>query len=521
MTANPEAGETAQRVADAIRASSPVHGLTRRSPMHRLGRRRLGPGAVLAQSFGSIAPAAASSVTPALAMAVGAGSGATWSALLALGAALVIASMVNVFTRRMAAPSSLYAFAAQGLGRTGGFLSAAALLVGYGAIAMMCVAAATLHFSAVAGRIAPWLSSGTAVVAAALTIGGLLTAVIAVIVRRGTSSTWAVLLGLEVLSVLAVLVACALLMAGPADATASVVAPEPRDLPSTGPLGLLAGVLVCASGFVGFESGSALGPEARRPFRVVPRVIRWTPLISGSVLLISTFAQVHAFGLTDVDPTTTPAPLHDLLAAFGYAGFWPTALDLAVGCSFALCAIASITALVRLLFALGTEGVLPARLARVNRRFRTPTTALAWSLPVIVGVPALCTVAGMPVRDLMDTLTALGVLGYMLAYLGVCAAVLPFLRRIGEITALPAVTSVAAVTALVVLIPTYAVLQIATGAGAAVLVMTVVAVVAVVAFLLISRHRPHGVEAIGLFDATSAEDVLHAARPASGGRGRS
>ncbi len=508
-------------MADAIRASSPVPGLTRRSPVHRLGRRRLGAGAVLAQSFGSIAPAAASSVTPALAMAVGAGSGAVWSALLALGAALLIASMINVFTRRMAAPSSLYAFAAQGIGRTGGFLSAVALLVGYGAIAMMCVAAATLHFAAVAGRLAPALATGAAVVVAAVLIGGLLTALIAVIVRRGTSSTWAVLLGLELLSVLAVLVACGLLMTTPVEGSASAPPPTPRELPSTGFVGLLAGVLVCASGFVGFESGSALGPEARRPFRVVPRVIRWTPLISGTVLLISTFAQVRAFGLTDVDPAATPAPLHDLLGAFGYGGFWPITLDLAVGCSFALCAIASLTALVRLLFALGTEGVLPSRLARVHRRFRTPTTALAWSLPIIVIVPALCTTAGMPVRDLMDTLTAVGVLGYMLAYLGVSAAVVPFLRRIGEMTPLPAVGATVAVIALGVLIPTYAALQIATGSGAAVLVMGLIAVVAVIGFVLIRRHRPQGAQAIGMFDATSAEDVLHAAQPSTRGRDRS
>ena len=102
-------------LARAIERPEPVAGLADRSPLAGLARRSVGFADVLAQSVSAVAPAGAAFTTPLLVSAVAGG-----VSLPALAAALVIAlltaSTINEFTRRMAATGSLYTFVARGLG---------------------------------------------------------------------------------------------------------------------------------------------------------------------------------------------------------------------------------------------------------------------------------------------------------------------------------------------------------------------------------------------------------------------
>ena len=508
----------ARRIGAAIRSSHPVRGLARRSPFHRLDRRRLGPGAVVAQSLGSIAPAAASCTTPVLAISLSSGSGALWSALIALVVALLVAAAINVFTRRMAAPGSLYSFAAQGLNPAGAFLTGSALLLGYAGIAVMCLVASAGYIGGVVARSSP-TGSGPGVTLVVFLLA-VVAAVVAIIVRRGTSTTWALLLGVEVVSVIAVVAASIALLAVPGDHSSFgdvlTAAPPADSLGSAGLIGVFAGVIVCTSGFVGFESGAALGPETRRPFLVIPRVVRWTPIASGAVLVLATWAQVDGFSATGVDPAVTAVPMHDLLTARGLGDAWSIPLDLAVGCSFVACAIASVTALVRLLFAMGTEGVITRRFSLVHRRFRTPVVALSAGLALVVLVPIAALLLGVPQRMIAEVAVGTGVLGYMVAYVGVSVAAPRFLRRIGELSAASAAASVAAAAFLILMVTAYVGMQLSAGNGLAVLILAGVLSLAAVYFSLLRRHRPKRVQAIGVFDATSSEDVLQSAPAAPG-----
>jgi amino acid transporter len=494
-----------------VLASRPVSGLADRSPVYALDRRRLAPGAVFTQSVGSIAPAAAASITPAATIAAGAGGGAVWSALLAVGVAMLIALAINTFTRRMAAPGSLYSFAVKGLGAFPGFLTGCMLLVGYGGVAMACIVASATYLS----RAFEWVghvpvSPGFTAILALFVLS-----IVAVVVWRGTRTLWPYLLAVEGLCVAAVLAVSAALFLAATPGSVVPAAPAGGDSAGGFPLlGIAAGVIVSTSGFVGFESGSALGPEARRPFRVVPRVVRWTPILSGIVLIIATAAQSVAFTHTGIDPAEASAPLPQLLAASGFGGWWSWAIDLAVGLSFIACAIASVMALGRLLFALALEGVLPRRLARVGRRFRTPHLALACGLAVVGVVPIVTLALGVPFRPLMDGLVGVGVFGYMLAYLGVCIAAPLFLRRIGELTRVALVLPLIAAGLLAILIPTYAVYQVMDGSAVALSVGCAVGIIASISYAVLRRRRPERIRALGVFDSTSGEDLLW------GGRGR-
>jgi amino acid transporter len=491
--------DRAARARLAIRASGPVRGLAARSPVHRLDRRRLSSWAVVAQSLGSIAPAAAASTTPAVAIAAGSGGSAIASALLAVGIALLVAGGINVFTRRLTTPGSLYTFAVKGLGPFRGYLVGCALLLGYAGIAAACIAAAAHYLTR-------WSTGGIPIIVA---FAVAVVAIVAIVVRRGTRSLWPALLVVEVLSVAAVLAACVVLIGSMSTATAPPQTTPPTvGAPGAGILiGIVVGVVISASGFVGFESGTALGPETRRPFLVVPRVVRWTPIATGAVLIVSTCAQVLAFDRTGLDPASAASPLPDLLSTLGNSPAWTLVLDLAIGASFIAGALASVTALARLLFALSLERVLPAPLSRVHPRHRTPYIALLCAMPVVGGVPIVALAAGAPFRPIMDSLVSIGVLGYLLAYLGVSVAAPRFLKRIGESTTTARVASVLVTTMLAGVISTYIVYQTVTGSMLPVVVVASAIAAASVYFTAAIRRRPEIVEALGVFDATSAEDL--------------
>jgi hypothetical protein len=66
------------------------------------------------------------------------------------------------------------------------------------------------------------------------------------------------------------------------------------------------------------------------------------------------------------------------------------------------------------------------------------------------------------------------------------------------------------------MVTAYVGMQLSAGNGLAVLILAGVLSLAAVYFSLLRRHRPKRVQAIGVFDATSSEDVLQSAPAAPG-----
>jgi amino acid transporter len=498
------------RTRAAIDAAVPVEGLDPKSPVHQLDRRRLPPAVAVTQSLGSIAPAAVASAAPAAAIAAAGGASAIIGAVIALLVAAAVARSVNVYTKRLTAPGSLYTFAVHGLGQRPGALVGAALMLGYAAIAAACAVGAAHYFSElfdVQGRLV--LASVTLLIAVAAAAS---TAI-------GTRATWPVLLAAEGLSIAMVVSASVVLLVTAVTDGPPPVQPTPvHSTPDAFAIvALVTAVAIATSGFVGFESGTALGPETRRPFRVVPRVVRWTPLVSGAVLVLATTAQAATQAATGLDLGATSSPLPDLLTV-GHSPMWRGALDIAIGLSFAVGAVASLTALIRLLFALGLDRMLPSFVTRVHPRRRTPTGALAAALPLIAGVPIIAILSGAPVRPLMEGLIAAGVLGYMFAYLGVSVAAPGFLRRIGERRRRDVASAATTSIALGVLILVYGAYQVMNGSALPVVAVVAVGAAAALATNWSLSKRPRDAPRLGTFDETSAEDVFEVAvdRPPSG-----
>jgi amino acid transporter len=267
-------------------------------------------------------------------------------------------------------------------------------------------------------RLADLLSGGAAsplLVIALITGFG---AVIALVVARGLRMSTRVLLVLESVAVLTVLgLSVAALSVSRWDV--GLLVPRAADFSMEA---IITGVAFSLIGFVGFESGAALGPETRRPFAAVPRAVMWSVGATGLVMLVGTAAQLS---IVAEQPGAA-----SLAAVTGFAHL----IDVIVAVSFLACALAMTNAATRLAFAMSREGLLPAALGRVSRR-GVPAIGGLILAATVTAVPVAVLAAGGTRQDMRVVTSPASILGFVLAYALVCAAAPVFLGRIGELTA--------------------------------------------------------------------------------------
>ena len=132
--------------------------------------------------------------------------------------------------------------------------------------------------------------------------------------------------------------------------------------------------------FLGVESALVPSGEVRDPARTVPRAIF---LAMGAVALLYVVVQVVAQGLLGAALAGDPTPLASAASvALGPSG---RALIL-VGSAVSMFGYVSgmTLAVPRMLFAFARDGFLPARLAAVHARWRTPHVAIAAQTALVV-----------------------------------------------------------------------------------------------------------------------------------------
>ncbi|WP_285648635.1 APC family permease [Actinomycetospora sp. NBRC 106375] len=466
-----------------------IPGLRSRSPVAGLRRRALRPLGVFAQSVATTAPAGAMASVPLLVIAV-AGPGAPVSFAVAAVVVGLVAICIAVFARRMAAAGGLYSFTAQGLGSGGAFACAVSMVVSYGMLVAAAFTGVSWYGSALLSRL--WPAAGTPVVAAALAV--VLAAVVAVCALRGIRLAGRVMLVIESVSIvviLAVLVTLAITTV-PAPVAAAPAVPG-------GALGIALGVLPALAAFIGFDSATALGVEARRPFASVPRAVTATAAVTAVLYLVATLVQLAAPGAAV--GATSPSS--------GQAGGLSGAavlMDLGIVASFGACALAALNTLVRVLFSLARDGVAPAVLGRTHRRYLTPAVAIAIAVPVLAVVAITGGLAGVAPAAVFSGLLSVGTLAFLVTYVLVCLAAPRFLARIGELTRGVVVAAVLAVAALVATL-----VVVLLNAGAALLLtLAGLVVVAAAGWFVLRRRRPVALRTMGVYDETTTADVLTA-----------
>ena len=222
-----------------------------------------------------------------------------------------------------------------------------------------------------------------------------------------------VILVLESTSALAILVlAIAILTHVPL----SLLPFEPE--PGHGWTGIGYGIVFAVLSFAGFEAAT-LGEEARHPGRSIPKAVVATVIVASLFFVLVSYAQVVGYGLNHVqDLSHASAPLDALSTRFisgAFAGF----MDFAATISALACAIGSLSAATRMLYALNRAG-LAMRLAAVDPKHGTPGR----SIVAMSAVNLFCLLRGArsDATSYSDDVVTIGTVALILVYISVTGA---------------------------------------------------------------------------------------------------
>jgi amino acid transporter len=394
----------------------------RRDALHTkdygLRREILSPMETLAQSVSTIAPTATPAATIPLVCAL-AGNG-TWLAyVLATVAILLVAWCVGRFARYSSSPGSLYNYVSMILPPWLASIAAWSLLLAYVATASSVIGG-FYHYSLIFAR----RTGGHPI--AAILLGTLVTGVSIWIACRDVKISARLMLWIEMTSVLMILTVVTLVVVR----HGFHIDPDQLHLQGMTGSGLRLGLVLALFSFVGFESATTLGAEARNPLRTIPRAVVQSSILGGAFFTLCAYTEVLGLRTAGQDLGTNPAPLH-VLAVVGGLPFLGQLIDIGVLVSLFAGTLACVTAAARVLLLMAHNGLAHSSLRATHVRHETPQRAI-----VLTGIAALLPVAILAARgasglDVYGWMGSLATYGFIVTY-GLVAISLPrYLRANG------------------------------------------------------------------------------------------
>jgi amino acid transporter len=374
------------------------------------------------------------SMTPVLIapyMYAAAGNG-SWLAYVFAGVMLLLVAMsLNRFARRGTGAGSMFLYAARELGPALGALAGWSLIWAY-----VFVGAANFGAQALF-----WGQLGTA---AGLTVPALLTmvalaAVCMVLAVRDVALSTIVMLALESISVaiICTLAGFVLLKHGPHLDLAQL------QLSGTGKASIGLGIATAIFSFVGFESATAFGAEARNPFSTIPRAVVWSVIIASCFFVLTIYVEILGLrgAKTPLDQQTAPLWALAVVAGTPYLKI-PITIG-AIFSSFSV-ALACVNTCARIMLPMAQGGLLPKALSAIQPRFSTPHVALAVASVTMLAIGASMYISHVAPIDIFNYCGTLSSLSFIVIYFLIAMAAPRYLRRIGELRAFDTVLAVTA-----------------------------------------------------------------------------
>jgi amino acid transporter len=380
-----------------------------------LRREALSPIETLAQSVSTISPTATPVATIPLVCAL-AGNG-TWLAyFLATCAIFLVALCISKFARYSASPGSLYSYAAPILPPSLGAIVAWSLLLAYVGTGASVIGG-FYHY----GNLLI-LGAGNHRVAAVL-LAIAVTLVSTWIAWRDVKISARLMLWIEAVSVSLILIVVALIL------FRFRLHPDWQQLQLRGMTGsgLRLGLVLALFSFVGFESATTLGSEARDPLKTIPRAVIQSALLSGAIFTVCAYAEVLGFRAAGQDLGTSPAPMR-VLAGVGGVGFLGLLIDIGALVSLFACTLACVTAAARVLLLMSHGGLTHGSLRATHARNETPGRAVIVSGIAAVLPVAVLAAGGARGLDVYGWMGSLGTYGFIVAYGLACLALPRYLR---------------------------------------------------------------------------------------------
>ncbi len=386
-----------------------------------LRRHILSPVETLAQSVSTIAPSTSPTLTIPLVFAL-AGQG-TWLAyVLALAGVGLISLCIAVFARESSSPGSLYAYTRSNLPPWCAAIAAWALFFAY-AMTAASLLAGFVNYSDV-------FLGGSAQVVPPVVLLLVAAACVVFIAHRDIKVSTQLMLWVEAASVCLILVVVAAILwrHGLHWDRAQL------SLRGASASGIRLGVMLAIFSFVGFESATTLGTEAREPLRTIPRAVVQSALLAGAFFVLCVYGEVLGFSAMGQDLGVSTAPMRGLAIRAHLPMIGPL-IDAGALISMFAGTLACVIAAARVLLLMAQHGLAHAQLGRVHARNATPGLAGLFAGAVAVAPVLVLIERGATAADIYGWMGTLSVYGFLTAY-GLIAVALPaHLRRQGELSA--------------------------------------------------------------------------------------
>jgi len=370
----------------------------------------------LAQSVSTIAPTTTPAATIPLVCAL-AGNGTWFAYLLATTAILLVALCVGKFARYSASPGSLYSYAAMTLPPSLGAIAAWSLLLAYISTGASVIGG-FYHYGVLLFRDATGHSSSAALLAV------LVTAISIWIAWRDVKISARLMLWIEAVSVSAILTVVVLVLIR----IGRHLDWQQLELHGMTGSGLRLGLVLALFSFVGFESATTLGSEARDPLKTIPRAVIQSALLAGAIFTVCAYAEVLGLRSVGQDLGTSAAPMR-VLAQVGGIPIFGILIDIGALISMFAGTLACLTAAARVLLLMSHHGLTHGSLRKTHRRNETPGLAI-----VVTGTAAVLPVAILALRgasglDVYGWMGSLATYGFIVTYALVCLALPRYLKE--------------------------------------------------------------------------------------------
>ncbi len=286
--------------------------------------------------------------------------------LLSFGAVFLVALGLAQLARRTASAGSVYSIVANAINPKTGFMGMWFFIVGYGvfeaATYSIFASFASQESERIFGFSIPWIIPFFLI---AGLVYGLSVLGITQSVRGGL-----IFLAYEIIVVTIMLLAV-VFQGGAEGNTLAVFSPTA----GSGIGGVFLGMIFGIMSFVGWKAAASLGEETRNPHTSIPRALLGAVAVIGTYYVFVTYAATIGFGPDNMDKFAGDTAWFDTLTRKYLGAGWAPFVGVAALTGAIASAIGIHNSTVRLLYALGRDGVLPRALAKVHPTRRSPYVA--------------------------------------------------------------------------------------------------------------------------------------------------
>jgi amino acid transporter len=380
----------------------------------------LGVAGIVFLVLAAVAPLTGIVVVASLVIALGNGGGAPVSFFVVAIVLLFFAVGYAQMSKQLVNAGGFYAFVVKGLGRTGGLIAGFIATLGYNFFVVGTIGTSgffmQLVISDLTGFNLHWYA------------WGLLSIIVSfVMARRGvdfSSKVLGVSLVLET-SILVVFDISVLVKTGFDVSAFSPAAVFSGSLPI--------GLLLAATGYLGFEATALFSEEARDPLRTVPRATYIAITSIAAILGVTTWAVVSATGVAQAQNTAVEhLPTGDLIFSLAQTYLGSVMTDVMMVLllvSLFAAMLAFHNSATRYLYALGRAKVLPTVLAH-TRAGGSPAVAGIVQAGFAAVVAGLFAIAGLdPITSLVPSMLGFGTLSVIVLQALAALSIVVFFRR--------------------------------------------------------------------------------------------